>query len=117
MQSESKWQRNWLSDSEKKNICLFPYNATSDTKCQLEKRAQIVPLGFGKLMSSTTMTTRLLWDDRPQAELFNCLQVQAFGEKFNELQILHVNYVTSSLVILASYPMPDNYKLFCESDI
>lgn len=86
-------------------------------RVKLAKSAQTVPLGLGRLVSSTTVTTTLLWDDKPQAELFNCLQVQAFRETFNELQILHVNYVTSSLVILASYPMPDNYKLFCESDI
>lgn len=58
------------------------------------------------------MTTTLLWNDKPQAE-----QVRAFREKFNELKILHVDDVTSSLVILASYLVPDNYKLFCESDI
>lgn len=58
------------------------------------------------------MTTTLLWNDKPQAE-----QVRAFREKFNELKILHVDDVTSSFVILASYLMPDNYKLFCESDI
>ena len=73
---------------QKKNTFLL----ISDTKWQTGRKCtEYVHLGFGKLMSrqehpGTTPTTKLLWDDRSQVELLNCLQMQALRETFNELK-------------------------------